>query len=293
MKLPFLHYRYCIQELLCQLHHTAASNIMWIFTKAAGNGYRIGSTSKAIQTMIHDIHRKNPKLHIPFSKSNYFLFDSNSFLYIVARDKIKFGSRDLQSYHESWDRSHGEFRRMMQYVICITPYEFRQSLSIHRVRELIDHLLPHLQKITNNIIENEVALQQKESEVANCKGDIEELTKILYVEVPELQEQHYDGPRFVCQSICCRKEVMVDGKTQFSYPQICFALNRSIRELLRGDNADDLPPSVKLGLLNFLAAVAGSLTSEAALPVVVAAIARGSYWYLAQRCDECGWVHSH
>lgn len=191
-----LNYRYCIQELLGQLHCAAASNIIWIFTKAAATRYKVGSTGRAIRKMIEEIHERNPKLQIPFCETNYFLFYSSSFLYAVAKNKIKFNENDIKSYKSSWDVSRKEFKRLINYVVfCVTPYDVRMSLSIHRVRELIDNLLPHLQQITSNIIEKELQFQQKESEVVNFEGEIDELKKMLFVEITELQTTHYDGPR--------------------------------------------------------------------------------------------------
>lgn len=242
--------------------------------------------------MIREIHERKPELHIPFSKDNYFFFDSVSFRYIVARDTIEFNDNDVQSFQDSWNRSRDEFERMMYYVVCITPYDVKMSLSIHRVRELIDHVFPQVQKITNNIIEKETIYLEKEAEVANFEGEAEELQKILYIESNELETTHYDAPRIVCKSVSCRKEINVDGDVQYSHPQTCWALDTSIKEKVKNfvtNSRANLPPRLLEHVSTGVgSALLGTTAFQMAFATAISlALAQGASWYVAGVCKQC------
>lgn len=289
-KFTYFIYRYCIHELLCQLDHTAASNIIWIFTKSAATLYRVGSTSRAIKLMIDEIQKSKPKVNIPFEKKNCFLFDSASFKYLVARDQITFSEGDVEMFNESWNRSHRESLRMIRHVVDLKPYDVHASLLIYRVRELINGLLPHMKEIIRNIIENEDLLRQKTVEITDFEGSMEELKKILFIETIKLKTVYHKGPRIVCKSTLCRKETFVDGKSFISYPQICYSSDTPLKEWFSemrkyvsttGAGATASTFVTSFGVVGVAAAAAAGLAVAAAL------LGYSGYWLFKKKCAMC------
>ncbi|KAG4067732.1 hypothetical protein HA402_005504 [Bradysia odoriphaga] len=263
-------FKYCILELLCQLDNVAASNIVWIFTKASASLYKVGSTHRALSQMIDSIYRSNPKLKIPFSKNNYFLFDSLSFKYLVAKEQITFIESEIQAFTDCWKRSRVESQRLIRHACNLEPYDVRASLYIYRTRELIGGLLPHLMEITKNIVDSDDEFQQKKDEVDKFQGNIEELKKILFIEHITLNTTYYDLPRYVCKSDSCRKETLVNGEILQSYPQVCFS----------ADYLDFL--SKMRGITDF------PVHSLSVAGAVIAGAAVGLSWYVVGTCPVCG-----
>lgn len=80
--------RYCFLDLLSQLDRSAARNIIFLFTHSRSIQYRLGSMGTSIKKIMETIKETKPDLDFEFFTENCFLFDSEAFKFVVAKDKI-------------------------------------------------------------------------------------------------------------------------------------------------------------------------------------------------------------
>lgn len=238
--------------------------------------------------MIEEIQKSKPEVNITFEKKNCFLFDSVSIKYLVARDQINFSEEDVETFNESWNRSFRESLRMIHHVVDLKPYDVHASLLIYRARELINGLLPHMEKIIRNIIENEELLRQKTVEIADFEGSMDELKKILFIETIKLKTVHHNGPRIVCKSSHCRKESFVDGKRLISYPQICYSSDTPLKEwfsqMRNFVSTTGASASTFIGSFGVVGVAAAAATGIA---VAAAVLGYSGYWLFKKKCALC------
>ena len=105
-------FRFCIQELLSQLHSSAKNNIIFCFTNARATFYQPGDTLPVLNRELHD-----RKVGIQATTDNCFCFDNEPFRFLACvKNGVQFSQVDINTYAKSWDKSVEETRRLFLYI---------------------------------------------------------------------------------------------------------------------------------------------------------------------------------
>jgi GTPase SAR1 family protein len=103
----------CFAQLMNRLGTNARQNVIFCFTNTLMAFSSPGSTAPLLRNMFASCSMNN----IPFSKTNTFGFDNESFRYLVAvKNGIRFNSEDKAEYTMSWSESVKESNRLLEYI---------------------------------------------------------------------------------------------------------------------------------------------------------------------------------
>nr|XP_054753969.1 uncharacterized protein LOC129259734 [Lytechinus pictus] len=113
-------FRFCIQELLVQLHNSAKNNIVFCFTNARQTFYQPGDTLPALNA---ELEKKN--VGIEATKDKCFCFDNEPFRFLACvKNGIQFDEEDIATYSSSWNKSVGQTLRLTEYIkLKLTPHK--------------------------------------------------------------------------------------------------------------------------------------------------------------------------
>lgn len=114
-------FQFCIQELLYQLHASAARNIAFGFTGTRAFGYKAGDTLRPLQDLLDGFKR----VPIPLVKQTIYCFDSESFRYLAAQ-KQHTDLGDVADYKKSWSHSSEETHRLVNYFRSLAPHQVKR-----------------------------------------------------------------------------------------------------------------------------------------------------------------------
>ncbi|KAK3956674.1 hypothetical protein QBC32DRAFT_386776 [Pseudoneurospora amorphoporcata] len=212
-------FRFCIKELLTQLHRNAATNIVFGFTNTRGSNYKPGDTFKPLETLLNNY--KTVKLGL--YERNVYCFDSESFRYLAARKKgVDMGL--LEDNARSWDYSVAECRRLLDYLKGLEPHNVRSTVNLNETRDIIVKLTEPMariaQKIASSIAANHDAIQ----ELRTAELSRDELVKRLYVQRDTVESYEVGRPRTVCTHRNCvevRSGVQGNDETTVVYKTMC------------------------------------------------------------------------
>jgi hypothetical protein len=103
-------FKFCVKELLGQLHRSAGRNMVFGFTNTRASNYQPGDTYQPLKTLLNEYSDVIKGL----IKETVYCFDSESFRYLAARRQgIDMGH--LADYRRSWTHSSGEANRLVEH----------------------------------------------------------------------------------------------------------------------------------------------------------------------------------
>ncbi|CAF3344480.1 unnamed protein product [Rotaria sp. Silwood2] len=104
----------CFGQLLNRLGSNARNNIIFCFTNALITFSMPGNTAPLLRNMFSSLSMND----IPFTRTNTFFFDNESFRYLMAiQNGIKFDNEDTKEYTMSWSESVQESNRLLNYIL--------------------------------------------------------------------------------------------------------------------------------------------------------------------------------
>lgn len=209
-------FRFCINELLRHLHVDAKENLIFLFTNSRPTFFTPGNTRRLVEVILKK-HRDDYNVFIPFSRTNTFLFDNESFRYLAIRKQnIQLNEDQTESYMKSWDHSVKEYTRLMEYLVTRPLHAVRDTLSLNEAEQLI-RKLPRPIAETAKLIEENIQLAN------DFKKKVEENPELAFEGIPQNDVQIIElaHPRTVCVGErCCR--VIEDGsEMKIEYLSIC------------------------------------------------------------------------
>lgn len=169
-------FRFCIKELLANLHRDASKNIIFCFTNTRGTFYRPADTMKTLETVLGE----NRNIELPLNQQTVYCFDSEAYRYLAAvvnDPPIKFEEDDKSNYEKSWQKSMAETKRMLSYINSLKPHETTSTLNLNHARELVLSLTRPLGQISKKILTNRVVLEQELEEIQDTEAVMEQLEK--------------------------------------------------------------------------------------------------------------------
>lgn len=231
-------FRFCIKQLLTQLHCNAAANIVFGFTNTRGSNYKPGDTFKPLEALLSNY----TTVQLGLYEHNVYCFDSESFRYLAAQKKgIDMGL--LEDNMRSWEYSVAECRRLVKYVGELTPHNVRSTINLNETRDLIVKLTEPMaliaQKIASTIAVNSDEIKQLQT----GKLSRDELGKSLYVQRESVESYEVGEPRTICTHHDCvevRSDFQGRDETVIVYKQMCHKpcqLGNEVKRNTKGDPA--------------------------------------------------------
>ncbi|KAL0472526.1 hypothetical protein QR685DRAFT_586599 [Neurospora intermedia] len=212
-------FRFCIKELLTQLHRNAATNIVFGFTNTRGSNYKPGDTFKPLETLLNNY--KTVKLGL--YEHNVYCFDSESFRYLAARKKgVDMGL--FEDNARSWDYSVAECRRLLNYLKGLEPHNVRSTVNLNETRDVIVKLTEPMARIAQKISSSIAANHDAITELRTAELSRDELVKSLYVQRDTVESYEVGQPRTVCTHRRCvevRSGVQGTNETTVVYKTMC------------------------------------------------------------------------
>jgi len=192
-------FKYCIEELLTQLHRTAAKNMVFGFTNTRGSNYKPGDTFKPLETLLSKHKDVIPGLF----EHTVYCFDSESFRYLAARHQgVDMGHID--DYRNSWNYSAKEAHRLVDYFQSRVPHEVRNTVSLNETRHLIAELVGPMARITSAIADTVRKGDKQISDLQDTQLKGKNLAAKLMMTKVIIDSRPLDKPRTVCtNSKCC------------------------------------------------------------------------------------------
>ena len=196
-------FRFCIKELLTNLHIDAPHNIVFCFTNSRGTSFLPGDTMVPLKTLL-----EANKVDIPLTKDNLYCTDNEAVRYLATIGSgIGCKESDLKVVADSWNKSADENERLLRHVMSRRPHPVKQMLAVHESRQMVLGLARALAEITNSIEETLTAIN-----VARQTGDA---CGVPYVETRKIP---FDCTQEVCTSSRCMVYVKEgnEGKIQYN-----------------------------------------------------------------------------
>ncbi|EAQ87497.1 hypothetical protein CHGG_04116 [Chaetomium globosum CBS 148.51] len=229
-------FRFCIKQLLTQLHRNAANNIVFGFTNTRGSNYTPGDTFKPLEALLAEYKQ----VQMGLFEHNVYCFDSESFRYLAARQKgIDMGL--VEDNTRSWSRSVSESKRLLKHIRGLTPHQVRSTINLNETRDMIVKLTEPMALIAQKIQTSIAVNNDQVRMLNNAELSRSQLEKSLYVQRETVESYEVGDPRTVCTHGDCvevrndfagRDETVVVYKTMCHRP--CY-LGGQVKRNQKGD----------------------------------------------------------
>ncbi|KAK0408683.1 hypothetical protein QR680_004097 [Steinernema hermaphroditum] len=214
--------RYCIYELLSNLHKDAAKNIVFCFTKARSTFYKAGSTLPLLHQYLEKL-RAEQNVDIQLKKDNMFFFDNEPFNYLwLLANGINL-SKERKAYDSSFNVSRDSTLKLFDYVKSLPPHDTTAMKALTETRRLILHMVPISAETNKKIQLNKSSLEAQIEKLKQSKAQKKSLEDFLtykeyYIKTTPLKE-----PRTVCAAASCIQKIPIGASGRFNilYKQIC------------------------------------------------------------------------
>jgi len=191
-------FRFCIKQLLSQLHRSAADNIVFGFTNTRGSNFNPGDTFRPLQTLLAEYE----EVQLDLFEKNVFCFDSESFRFLAAQKQgIEIGLPE--DNRRSWDHSVEESRRLVSYIQSLKPHDVRSTLNLNETREMIMTLQEPMAHIAQRIHDSIEVNKDQIKVLRTAQLSRRELESSLYIQRETMESYAVDFPRTVCTHHDC------------------------------------------------------------------------------------------
>ncbi|KAM0553118.1 hypothetical protein ACHAPJ_007667 [Fusarium lateritium] len=209
-------FRFCFEELLSHIHRNAVANIAFGFTHSRDSRYKPGD----VVTPLNGLIAQHPELGLKLNSSNSYWFDAENFLYLAAHHQQDGWSGE--DAKESWDKSKEAALRLLRHFDSLKPHDVNQTLSMDRVRRVIQELVKPMVNVARGINASIDNLDEKMKELRDKRLNGDELRKKLHFEKIEFNAKQLDMPRTVCtKKDCCDFKENSKGDVATIYKTHC------------------------------------------------------------------------
>lgn len=229
-------FRFCIKQLLTQLHRNAANNIVFGFTNTRGSNYTPGDTFKPLEALLTEYKQ----VQMGLFEHNVYCFDSESFRYLAAGQKgVDMGL--LEDNRRSWSRSVAESKRLLKNIRGLTPHQVRSTINLNETRDMIVKLTEPMALIAQKIQTSIAVNNDQVMALHNAELSRSQLEKSLYVQRETVESYEVGKPRTICTHGDCvevrndfagRDETVIVYKTMCHKP--CY-LGNQVKRNQKGD----------------------------------------------------------
>ncbi|TKR79779.1 hypothetical protein L596_013947 [Steinernema carpocapsae] len=215
--------RYCIYELLSNLHKGAAKNILFCFTKARTTFYKPGESYNILRKYLDDLSQQQG-VKIPLDdSSSAFYFDNEPFKYLCLKQNGICLDGQRKQYDRSFEVSRESTLRLFHRVQTLLPHDTREMAALTDTRRLILHMVPISAETTKKIQMNKKMLEDQMEKLAASKKIGKSLQEHLYINEYRIKTTPLKKPRTVCASSSCISKVPIADSVRYNilYKKIC------------------------------------------------------------------------
>uniref|UniRef100_A0A914P788 G domain-containing protein n=1 Tax=Panagrolaimus davidi TaxID=227884 RepID=A0A914P788_9BILA len=220
-----LSFRYCISELLLQLHKDAVDNIIFFFTNARGTFYKPGDTMTPLSEFLSELQNQRG-LRISLAADKICCTDNEAFRLVCAHfNGAKFTEEDFLNFAGSWKQSAAETHRFIEFAARQRPHHVADTISINKARTIILHLAKPLADVNELIESNIKVFDDRKKDLQNTANDLNVLKKKLKVTQIGIEVKPLDYPKTVCAGQNCIETQKLGNTEQLQviYKTICHA----------------------------------------------------------------------
>jgi GTPase SAR1 family protein len=218
-----VNFRFCISELLLQLHKDAVNNIVFFFTNARTSFYKPGDTHGPLTQFLSELKAQR-NLDIPFNSENTCCLDNEAFKLVAAHaNGVRFPEIHFKKFESSWKHSAAETHRFIQIAANKPPHMVSQTLSVNKARTVILNLAKPLATVNEMIESNIKVFDTRKRELNNTSNDLKELEKKLKITHIGIEVRPLSYPKTVCAAPKCTELQILPNTEQHRtvYNQIC------------------------------------------------------------------------
>ena len=124
-------FKYCLTEVLRNLHESARDNVLFCFTQTRGTDYMPGDSGSTLRAFLSS----NNLTQIHFSKDNVYCFDNEAVRLLAEIEYNQTNIKHCRRYEESWETSVKATERMLQYIVKLDPHDVKNTISIASARQ--------------------------------------------------------------------------------------------------------------------------------------------------------------
>jgi GTPase SAR1 family protein len=210
-------FRFVIQELLGQLHRSAARNMVYAFTNTRGSNFTPGDSYVPLENLLLEFKNVLPKL----SQSNVYCFDSESFRYLAAMKVDGLGLGDIQDYRRSWSKSSQESQRLRDHFQTLQPHPVKNTVSLNATRYLIENLIAPMRQVSKTILGSISQSEQQRLDLERTNATGEDLKAKLKIQKNVLKTNTSEKPITACNHVACIKKVDKEGEQVKIHKSLC------------------------------------------------------------------------
>ncbi|KAM9991313.1 hypothetical protein ACTFIZ_004717 [Dictyostelium cf. discoideum] len=235
-------YKWCLNELLTKLHHSAKDNIMFCFPNSRGTFFRSGDSQLTLKNYLQQLkldlnidieNGNNCNFTNRSLESREFYFDNDSLHFLAVKSQGgQFDQTEQAQYHYSWTKSSVSLKRLLTKIQSIPPHDVRNTISINYAREMISQLAKPMSVCLKNINDNlneinkhkkklrkslhQVSLNQQQNQNNITIGSTDfgvndliskQLQESLFIPIIQVTSMPLSRPKAVCiNSFCIEKE---------------------------------------------------------------------------------------
>lgn len=200
-------FRLCLIQLLNNLEKSASGNIIFIFTNARSTFYQPGDTKPVLEELLREIGQQPPYINIKFDRSTSYCVDNESFRFLAAiTNGLEFLNSSASTIEESWKVSVSECKRLLDYILTLTPHRIHGTVSISAARRLINDLSGPVADIILEMCLNTTRLDEQREFLEknrNSNESISSLKNKLKTKELNIYYENLPRPQTVCTSAKC------------------------------------------------------------------------------------------
>ncbi|KAK0409253.1 hypothetical protein QR680_004433 [Steinernema hermaphroditum] len=215
--------RYCIYELLSNLHKDAAKNIVFCFTKARSTFYKGGDILPILRDYLDKL-KSQQDVEIQLREDrNMFYFDNEPFKFLCLKANGIHLDHERKEYDKSFNVSMDSTQRLFSYVKSLPPHDTTAMKALTETRRLILNMVPISAATSKKIQMNKASLKAQIEKLHWSRAQSLSLEEHLYFDDYYIVSTPLDRPRTVCASRRCTDMIPVgtSGRFDTHYKQIC------------------------------------------------------------------------
>uniref|UniRef100_A0A914XVP9 G domain-containing protein n=1 Tax=Panagrolaimus superbus TaxID=310955 RepID=A0A914XVP9_9BILA len=214
--------RYCLEELLANLHQSSIPNISVVFTNAGSTLYGYGNTLNILKTFVKEVQERSQNV-IPLESKNIFCVDNEAIGVIYGHYKGEtFKDEVIVSSTYSWNHSVKETHRIFDYFTSLTPHSTNATKATNQIRQVLWELYTILTDLNDKITQNKKILDEQTQQLKDLEEHLAARQNVNYQGV-EVQNTRLSNPTTVCCGAKCTEQIKSPNSCvlQTFYKQSC------------------------------------------------------------------------
>ena len=195
--------RYCLEELLVNLHKNSVPNMAFVFTNSCNTLYRPGDTMTVLSKLFEDVKVANQSL-VKLTDDNVFCMDNEAIRMMFAHSHgVEFQKQQIKTFSKSWNHTLKESFRLFQFGAGANPHSVAETTATWHVRNMLFELAKILVEMKDGITQLQKVKDEKTKELSLRKLELSKRQSECVRDVVHLRKVSLPYPNVVCNSHKC------------------------------------------------------------------------------------------